>query len=66
MTPRTCGWCDRTTTDYIVREIETDHGPDHIVWCKDVNDCRAARASTARRRWALTVRKRLRLGKTHR
>jgi hypothetical protein len=66
MTPRTCGWCDRTTTDYIIREIETDRGPDHIVWCKDVNDCRAARATSARRRWALNIRKRLHLGKRRR
>jgi hypothetical protein len=38
VTPRTCGWCDRTTTDYIIREIDTDRGPDHIVWCRDSND----------------------------
>lgn len=39
-----CNWCGRPVTTYLVHDIETDHGPDRIVWCQDANACRAARA----------------------
>jgi hypothetical protein len=40
---RRCGWCGRDTDDYIIYEIETDHGTDPVVWCTDATGCSAAR-----------------------
>lgn len=40
---RRCGWCGRDTEDFIVHEVETDHGMDAVVWCTDAVGCNAAR-----------------------
>ncbi|MFI0717836.1 hypothetical protein [Streptomyces sp. NPDC021224] len=39
---RTCGWCGRGTREYLVHEIDADHGPAEVVWCRDWRACRAA------------------------
>lgn len=42
---RPCGWCGRPTDDYLVHDIETDHGPAEVVWCRDWRACQLARAA---------------------
>ncbi|MFI0897766.1 hypothetical protein [Streptomyces sp. NPDC020983] len=40
---RICGWCGQPTDDFIVHDIEADHGPDAVVWCRDWRACHPAR-----------------------
>lgn len=43
--PARCGWCGRQTDDYIIRDLDTDHGPLRILWCAAWGPCSDARAA---------------------
>lgn len=42
---RTCGWCGRVTAEFIVHDIDADHGPTEVVWCRDWRACHTARGA---------------------
>lgn len=46
---RRCARCERTTTTWIVRPNDTDHGPLEAVWCEDAADCERHRATVSLR-----------------